>query len=122
MTGTALITGGNGNLGRLVAERLLARGQQVVSFDLPGTTPPAIADNEHIIEGDVRDADALRAVIETHQPDTIYHLASLLSGSSEVDLEVAWAINATASFQLLKLAADLGVESSSSPARRRPTG
>lgn len=110
MTGTALITGGNGNLGRLVAERLLANGQRVVSFDLPGTTPALITDDEHIIEGDVRDVDALRSAIETHRPDTIYHLASLLSGSSEVDLDVAWAINATASFQLLKLAAELGVE------------
>ena len=33
----ALVTGGNGNLGRLVTARLLARGQQVISFDLPGT-------------------------------------------------------------------------------------
>lgn len=109
MTGTALITGGNGNLGRLVAEQLLARGQRVVSFDLPGTRPVVVGPDEHIIEGDVRDVDALRAAIETHRPDTIYHLASLLSGSSEVDLEVAWAINATASFHLLRMAAELGV-------------
>lgn len=110
MTVTALITGGNGNLGRLVAEQLLARGQQVISFDLPGTTPAMVAEGEHVIEGDVRDVEALRGALELHRPDTIYHLASLLSGSSEVDLEVAWAINATASFHLLELASGLGVE------------
>ena len=38
---TALLTGGNGNLGRLVADRLLDAGFKVVSFDLPGTEPDA---------------------------------------------------------------------------------
>ncbi len=43
---TALITGGKGNLGRLVAARLEALGVKVISFDLPGTEsahPPRIA-------------------------------------------------------------------------------
>ena len=36
----------------------------------------------------------------------IIHLASLLSGSSEVDLDATWEINATASFNLMRLAQD----------------
>jgi len=43
-------------------------------------------------------------MLEEHQPDIIYHLASLLSGSSEEDIEAAWAINANASFELLRAA------------------
>ena len=100
---TALITGGNGNLGRLIAERLTATGTQVIKFDVPGTEPESIHKNEQIVSGDIRDTTLLEQLISDHQPDTVFHLASLLSGSSEINLEEAWSINATASFQLLRL-------------------
>ena len=107
---TAFITGGNGNLGRRVAERLLARGQRVVRFDIPGTEPAAGAADETVLTGDIRDLERLRSQLRDEKPDTIYHLASLLSGSSETDLEQAWAINATASFNLMNLAREIGVD------------
>jgi len=106
---SVLITGGNGNLGRLVADKLLARGQRVVKFDIPGTEPTSIQANETVVSGDVRDVTALKNIVAEHRPDTIYHLASLLSGSSEADLSAAWEINATASFNLLNLAQESGV-------------
>ena len=106
---TVLITGGNGNLGRLLAKQLLARGQTVIKFDIPGSEPAITEPGETIVTGDIRDTDTLRELIETHQPGVIYHLASLLSGSSEADLEASWEINASASFRLLKLAVDCGV-------------
>ncbi len=105
----ALITGGNGNLGQLVADRLLALGQQVVKFDIPGSEPVQVRANEKIVGGDVRDTDLLKNILAEHRPDTVYHLASLLSGSSEADLAAAWDINATASFNLLNLAHETGV-------------
>lgn len=107
---TALITGGNGNLGRLTADRLLADGKAVIRFDIPGTEPATTRPNETIIIGDIRDKERVEAILSEHQPDTIYHLASLLSGSSEADHEAAWEINATASFHLLKLAVKHGVQ------------
>jgi len=103
-TGKVLITGGNGNLGQLVAEQLLQRGQRVIKFDIPGTEPAEQSDNEVVITGDIRDTDALEKIISEHRPDIIYHLASLLSGSSELDLTDAWGVNATSSFELMKLA------------------
>ncbi|MDH5353154.1 MAG: NAD-dependent epimerase/dehydratase family protein [Gammaproteobacteria bacterium] len=99
-----LITGGNGNLGRLVSEQLLNQQQGVVKFDIPGTEPATLRDNEVVVTGDIRDTDTLEKIIIEHRPDTIYHLASLLSGSSELDLSDAWDINATSSFELMKLA------------------
>lgn len=101
---TALITGGNGNLGRLTADRLLADNINVIRFDIPGTEPDTTRPNETIITGDIRDKALVENILTEHRPDTIYHLASLLSGSSEADHEAAWEINATASFHLLKLA------------------
>jgi threonine 3-dehydrogenase len=106
---SVLITGGNGNLGRLVADKLLARGQRVIKFDIPGTEPSSVQARETIISGDIRDTDALQTVLAEHRPNTIYHLASLLSGSSEANLATAWEVNATASFNLLNLAHQTGV-------------
>jgi len=106
---SVLITGGNGNLGRLVAGKLLARGQRVVKFDVPGTELASVQVNETVVSGDIRDTGALKNILAEHRPDTIYHLASLLSGSSEADLTTAWEINATASFNLLNLAHETGV-------------
>lgn len=103
---TALITGGNGNLGRLVGEQLLQRGVNVVKFDIPGTEPAQLHDNETVVIGDMREQAALQDLLKQHKPDAIYHLASLLSGSSAADHRAAWDINATGSFNLLQLAAE----------------
>ncbi len=102
----ALLTGGNGNLGRHVADRLLDAGIEVVKFDLPGTEPETTRPGETIITGDIRDSGLVADILRQHKPDAVYHLASLLSGSSEDDLAAAWKINATASFDLLRLAVE----------------
>ena len=107
----ALITGGNGNIGRLVGEQLLRRGIEVVKFDIPGTEPESVQPGETVVVGDIRDQTLLRGLFEEHRPDTVYHLASLLSGSSEANLDAAWEINASASFHLLQLAKEFGVNS-----------
>ncbi len=112
--GTALITGGNGNLGRLVGERLKEQGVRVIKFDIPGTGSSQRVmdqsdDNEVVVQGDVRDVGLLRETMERYRPDTIFHLASLLSGSSEADIQMAWEVNASASFQLMQLAMEFKV-------------
>jgi len=47
---TVLITGGNGNLGRLVAERLQQGAARVVKFDIPGTEPAQTAKGSRGLE------------------------------------------------------------------------
>ncbi len=102
-----LITGGNGNLGRLVSDLFVGAGIEVISFDLPGTEPADGVAATHL--GDMRDTDALQSILIEHQPDAVIHLASLLSGSSEANPSDAWAINATASINLMQMCADAGV-------------
>lgn len=101
---TALITGGNGNLGQLVATRLESMGVQVVSFDLPGTESTKTDARHAVVLGDMRDHALLRQVFEDHKPQAVFHLASMLSGSSEADPVAAWDVNATASVVLMRLA------------------
>ena len=107
---TALITGGNGNLGRLVGDELLARGARVIRFDIPGTTTSELGENNLVLEGDIRDSELINEIIDRHRPDTVYHLASLLSGSSEADISEAWEVNATASFNLFNCCQKFEVE------------
>ena len=102
-----LITGGNGNLGRLLAARFIADGTEVISFDLPGTTGPEGA--KACVTGDIRDTDVLSEMLDTHKPTAIVHLASRLSGSSEADPQSAWEINATASVNLMHMAQTRGI-------------
>lgn len=107
---TALLTGGNGNLGRLVGDKLLDRDMRVVKFDVPGTEPATVRDNEEIVTGNIRDVARMEELLSQYRPDIVYHFASLLSGSSAADPEAAWEINATGSFHLLRLAAKLHID------------
>ena len=101
-----LITGGNGNLGRLLASDFEARGVTVVAFDLPSDNPlpDDPAKSRTFIAGDIRDTGQLESILDEHRPDAIVHLASLLSGSSEANPELAWEVNATSSIRLMKMA------------------
>ena len=98
-----LITGGNGNLGRLVAASLESSGTQVISFDLPGTLGAFSKIRHATVLGDIRNHELLKRVVETHKPNAIIHLASMLSGSSEANPSAAWDINASASISLMRL-------------------
>ena len=103
---TALVTGGNGNLGRLVAQNLEKTGTRVVSFDLSGSEG-AHSDLRHAaVLGDIRDHTLLEQTIRTHKPDVVIHLASMLSGSSEANPSLAWEVNASSSIRFMHMCLD----------------
>ena len=103
---TALVTGGNGNLGRLVAQNLEKTGTRVVSFDLSGSES-AHSDPRHaVVLGDIRDHTLLEQTIRTHKPDVVIHLASMLSGSSEANPSLAWEVNASSSIRFMHMCLD----------------
>ena len=106
---TALITGGNGNLGRLVAKQMYAKGINVLCLDLPGTELTNEKNSKNIFLGDICDLDLLNNILKKYRPQAIFHLASLLSGSSETNLKSAWSTNATASLNLMQAAIDCEV-------------
>jgi dTDP-glucose 4,6-dehydratase len=78
-----LITGGAGFIGSAVARRAISQGCQVVNVDV--LTYAANLDNVAEVAGqpgyafeqaDIRDGEAMAAVIERHQPDAIVHVAA----------------------------------------------
>ncbi len=77
-----LVTGHTGFKGSWLSLWLDALGAEVTGFALPPPTRPSlfeaarIAELIHHVEGDVRDAAAVRAVVEHARPEVIFHLAA----------------------------------------------
>ena len=78
-----LVTGGAGFIGSALVRRAIAAGHAVVNLD--ALTYAACLDNvasvaDHpdyaFVEADIRDRAALDAVLATHRPDAIMHLAA----------------------------------------------
>jgi CDP-paratose 2-epimerase len=111
-TETVLITGGAGFIGSNLAERLLAQtGTRVRIFD--NLSRPGVAHNVEwlrgladssrleIVEGDVRDAKAVRAA--TRDAAEIYHLAAQVAVTTSVnDPSSDFMTNALGTFNVLE--------------------
>lgn len=73
-----LVTGGAGFIGRHLVERLLADGNAVIAFDLPGVpTPPGWAGRVQVVGGDIAHADDVRRAVQGVQ--TVFHTAAVVS-------------------------------------------
>jgi dTDP-glucose 4,6-dehydratase len=79
-----LVTGGAGFIGSAVCRRLVqAEGVSVVNFDkltyaacLESLAEIEGSNRYAFVQGDVADREAVRAALETHQPDAVMHLAA----------------------------------------------
>jgi len=82
---TAVVTGGAGFIGSHVAEKLLAAGTRVVAVDdLSGGKRENVPDGAELEVVDIRDADAIRALLASRRPDAVFHLAAQVSVTRSV--------------------------------------
>ncbi|NAW50598.1 NAD-dependent epimerase/dehydratase family protein [Elizabethkingia argentiflava] len=90
-----LITGALGQIGTELCGRLSALygTNNIVGLGLEEESKAADIALGTYISMDVTDSVALQKVIEEHEITTVYHLASLLSGTSESNPPLAWHIN-----------------------------
>ncbi len=99
-----LVTGANGQIGSELIRTLRARldhptvvGLDLRAPDLGDAALPSSGDTapstEPFVVADVRDRDTLVETIRTHQIDTVYHLASLLSANGEKVPDRTWDVN-----------------------------
>jgi nucleoside-diphosphate-sugar epimerase len=104
-----LITGAAGMIGRKLTERLIVdralNGQPIDKLTLLDVAPPArpagFSDHVKTRTGDLADpAVAAKAVSE--RPDAIFHLAGVVSGEAEVDLEKGYHVNLDGTRALLE--------------------
>lgn len=110
---TVLVTGGTGFLGSYLVRYLVQdAGQEVVVFDryVDRARLGEAAEHVRVVEGDIRDADALSRVVRDHGVRRIAHMASLL-GNPRMDRLAAYVDAVCGGFvNVMTAAADGGVE------------
>ncbi len=109
-----LITGGLGFLGTYLAHSLLAKGEEVVLFDVI-TRSPLIQDIKNrvkIVQGDLSSWAEVLEVVKQNKIDGIYHTGALLSASAEEKPITAYQVNAGGTFNILEAARLFNVEAS----------
>jgi len=86
----ALITGVTGFAASHLAEFLLSKGMEVHGTIRPGGNMcniDQVRDSLHLMEANMKDADAVERAVEVSRPDYIFHLASRLGDSWEVPVD-----------------------------------
>jgi nucleoside-diphosphate-sugar epimerase len=104
-----LITGGTGFIGRKLAFRLLERGrlqdraiEHLTLFDVGHGDGPLPADPR--LELRTGDITRLGVLLDLLRPgyDAVYHLAAVVSGAAEADLDLGYAVNLDGTRHLLE--------------------
>lgn len=104
ITGRILITGALGQIGTELSMTLA---------DIYGKDKVIISDVREVSDAplafeklDVMDLETFRSIIDRHEVKVVYHLASLLSGTSEKNPGLAWKLNIDPLLFLCNLAKD----------------
>jgi nucleoside-diphosphate-sugar epimerase len=103
-TSKILITGALGQIGTELCVALASKygSENIIVSDLREPSKPLEAGVFEQL--DVMDFERFTEVLEKHQVDTVYHLASLLSGTSEKNPALAWKLNIDPLLYLCNLA------------------
>src|SRR4030042_4736184 len=101
-----LITGGLGFIGVYLARALLQKGEEVVLFDIVGSSPliKDIKDKVKIVQGNVSSWAEVLETVKHYKIDGIYHTGALLSASAEEKPITAYHVNAGGTFNVLEAA------------------
>ncbi len=110
-SGTVLVTGAAGFLGRHLTRELLGRGASVVAFDIAAARLEALADaGATTVAGDLaRWNDVLDACV-SHGVRRIFHCGALLSALAEAEPTAAYRANADGTYHVLEVARILDLD------------
>ena len=103
-----LITGANGQLGRVLAIELRKKygKENVLATDIKEPD----FDNAPFQFLDITNKTRVQEVIESHKTTHIYHLAAILSASGEWDPKKTWNVNLNATLTLMTMCEEIGIE------------
>ena len=97
------ITGASGEVGQALIKRLAKnKDNLLVTMDLH-PLPDEVSNLSTHIQGDILNKILLARIVSEYEIDTIYHLAALLSRSSEFAPEMAHEVNVEGTLTLLRL-------------------
>lgn len=101
------ITGASGEVGQALIEHLHGQGSwDILTMDLRPLPPPINSMVVEHIEGNLLDKILLARIVTQYEIDAIFHLAALLSTSSEFTPHVAHEVNVEGTRGLLQMAAE----------------
>ncbi len=103
-----VITGGTGFIGRMLARRILERGEltgpsgkpeavdEILLFDAvePPDPIPGLDERARVVAGNIADKALVRSLID-RDDISVFHLASVVSGGGELDFDLAIDVNLT---------------------------
>jgi UDP-glucose 4-epimerase len=116
-----LVTGASGFVGSHLCQQLIHLGAEVYAVSrqpsppkLPAlltSSPSDLASAIQWQQGDLSDLNTTRQILKTVQPDTIFHLASFVSGSRQLDAVLPMLhSNLVSTVNLLSVAAEIGCQ------------
>ncbi len=114
-----LLTGGAGYIGSHVAAPLVSAGHRVICFDNLSNSDAAVMDRLEaitgtaipLVEGDIRDGDALRKVMADHGIEAVIHFAGLKAvGESVAEPIKYYDNNVRGTLSLLQAMRDSGAK------------
>lgn len=111
---TVLVTGGGGLIGARIVQKLLKRGETVVSADMSGDQPrlDAFADEPRLrrVACDVREYDRLLARMREFGVERVIHMAALLVPLTEDEPAIGFSVNITGATNVFEAARHAGVK------------
>ncbi len=107
-----LVTGGTGYIGSELARQLVARGEEVVLFDivLNRYRIEDFADKVKLIQGDLGNYSQVMNAVKDNGITEIYHLGSMLTYVSELDIWASFRANVIGTYNMLEAARLFGVK------------
>ncbi|MDA4112825.1 MAG: NAD-dependent epimerase/dehydratase family protein [Thaumarchaeota archaeon] len=109
---TFFITGGCGFIGQWLTKRLIEEDHEVTIYDIKadqsimGASPRV-----KIIKGRTDDAESLTRALKSAKPETLVHLAALLSATAEGNPQDAYSVNIASAWPLWSAARSADVKS-----------
>ncbi|HEU4622411.1 MAG TPA: UDP-glucose 4-epimerase GalE [Burkholderiaceae bacterium] len=96
-----LVTGGAGFVGAALVKLLQGRGHTVTAFDNLSSGSRIALESDHLVVGDLRDREAITAVLRDRKIDAVMHLAAPPGGMRTLDASSCYANSVLATHTLL---------------------